>query len=356
LLDVVLCWHMHQPHYRDGLKGEFHLPWVYLHGIKDYADMATHLENHPQMKTVVNFSPVLLEQIDDYVQELHEVIQSGFSTSAKLSDPMLSLIAGLTPIPKDIEARKKIVEDCQRCHAPRMIEPYPAFSKIMGFLDLEQENDLSEMPYHYLDEQYYIDLMVWYHLAWLGFSVKKNQVAEHLFAKQYNFSQENRQSLITLIHDTLKGLIPRYRRLAESEQIEISLTPYTHPIIPLLNDFENMRCSLPDAPAPNCENYPGGHERSEWHMQVAIDIFKKHFGFKPQGVWLSEGGVSDDALDLLNQFDITWTATGEAVWRNTYRKAGVNQEEIDSKKALFKAINTKTVRHKSFLEMMAYLI
>ncbi len=67
-LNVVLCWHMHQPWYRNGLDGEYRLPWVYLHGIKDYSDMAAHLEKHPRMRCVVNFAPVLLEQVDDYAQ------------------------------------------------------------------------------------------------------------------------------------------------------------------------------------------------------------------------------------------------------------------------------------------------
>ena len=58
-LNVVLCWHMHQPYYREGLKGAYHLPWVYLHGIKDYSDMAAHLERYPLMRAVVNFAPVL---------------------------------------------------------------------------------------------------------------------------------------------------------------------------------------------------------------------------------------------------------------------------------------------------------
>ena len=76
-VNLVLCWHMHQPHYKDGLDGDYQLPWVYLHGIKDYDDMAAHLENHPQMKAVVNFAPVLLEQLDDYTRQLKDYLGKG---------------------------------------------------------------------------------------------------------------------------------------------------------------------------------------------------------------------------------------------------------------------------------------
>jgi len=62
-LPVVLCWHMHQPDYRGPAHGDYQLPWVYLHGTKDYVDMAYHLEENPGARAVVNFTAVLLEQI-----------------------------------------------------------------------------------------------------------------------------------------------------------------------------------------------------------------------------------------------------------------------------------------------------
>ena len=81
-VNFALCWHMHQPWYQRGLDGDYMLPWVYLHAIKDYSDMAAHLEAHPQMKVTVNFAPVLLEQLDDYAQQLHHWLQtsSGLQT------------------------------------------------------------------------------------------------------------------------------------------------------------------------------------------------------------------------------------------------------------------------------------
>ncbi|MFM8758009.1 MAG: glycoside hydrolase, partial [Methylophilaceae bacterium] len=67
-LYLNLYWHMHQPDYRDTLTGEYVLPWTYLHAIKDYTDMAYHVEQNPHVKVTFNFVPVLLDQIEDYLQ------------------------------------------------------------------------------------------------------------------------------------------------------------------------------------------------------------------------------------------------------------------------------------------------
>jgi alpha-amylase/alpha-mannosidase (GH57 family) len=137
------------------------------------------------------------------------------------------------------------------------------------------------------------------------------------------------------MRDCLGSLIPRYRKLAERGQVELSMTPYMHPIVPLLNDFQNMRCSMPDAPVPQAANYPGGEQRSRWHLQRGIEVFKHHFGMKPQGVWLSEGGISEDAVRLLDEAGIRWTASGEGVWRNSCRLSGYEGEDERSKRSLF---------------------
>jgi hypothetical protein len=68
-LTLVLLWHMHQPDYRDHASGEFLLPWVYLHALKDCSDMAWHLENQSGVRAVVNLTPALLEQLDDYAEQ-----------------------------------------------------------------------------------------------------------------------------------------------------------------------------------------------------------------------------------------------------------------------------------------------
>ena len=345
-LKVVLCWHMHQPYYREGHNGNFHLPWVYLHGIKDYTDMATHLENHPDMSAVVNFSPVLLEQLDEYVEELKKYHALSLHKINPLSDPLLSILAGTAEIPNNFEGKKKLFEDCRRCYAPRMIEPYPAFHQLMESMEntFNHDAEKKEFSLENLVDQKFHDLVVWYHLAWLGHSLKGSKQVKILFEKEQNYSLDDRKQLVAIIYDALSGVIPRYRALSDSGQIELSLTPFAHPIVPLLNKFENMSCSSPDAPMPNCEDYPNGVSRSEWHMKKGIKSFQYYFGKKPEGVWLSEGGISEDAIEMLDNFDISWTASGEQVWRNTCHLNHLNSDEIHNKKALFRPYQYKDHR------------
>ena len=334
-LNFVLCWHMHQPWYQQGIDGEYKLPWVYLHAIKDYEDMVMHLEAHPKMHVVVNFAPVLLEQLDDYATQL----KNWLDDAQVMKDPMLNLLAGATPIPKPPHERYQLLCDCQRANAEKMIDPYPAFKRLLepvksmfpgGECDQHDTGCLQ-----YLNSQYYIDVLVWYHLVWLGHALKQTQTSEHLIKKASMFDDTDRRALLQLIYDCISQLIPRYRKLAESGQIELSMTPYGHPIIPLLNNMDNMQCAQPEAPTPECENYPGGEQRSRWHIQHGIDCFEQHFGIRPKGIWLSEGAISEDAIALTEEFGFEWTASGEGVWRNSMKLGEHDLEKVHSKRALF---------------------
>ncbi len=347
-LNVVLCWHMHQPYYREGLAGAYHLPWVYLHGIKDYSDMAAHLERYPAMRAVVNFAPVLLEQLDDYAQQLDAML----NTAVPTQDHLLNFLAGVEPIPTDAAARLTLIQACQRCHAPRMIHPYPAFNRLLRMIGATDDAGVGSLGLQwqlsYLSEQYFLDLLTWYHLAWLGHSLKQLPLAQTLLAQASNYSVADRRGLLELMQVCLAGLIPRYKALADRGQIELSMTPYGHPIVPLLNDFENMRDAQPDAPAPQAAHYPGGVERSRWHIQEGLAVFEHYFGRKPEGVWLSEGGVSRDALALLDEFGIRWTASGEGVWRNSYALSGSTDAMLSNKQSLFSPAQVEGLQTRVF--------
>ncbi len=334
-VNFVLCWHMHQPWYQQGINGDYQLPWVYLHAIKDYSDMAAHLEANPGMKVVVNFAPVLLEQIDDYASQLGEWLKSG----AEMKDPILNLLAGTEDIPADIHGRYDLLCACRRAHAPKMIDPYPSFRLLLEPLqymfpqDKCVEKDTEFLQF--LSKQYFVDLLVWYHLAWLGHSLKQTETSKRLIAKAKFFDKEDRRELIQLIHDCMKDIIPRYRKLAENDQVELSMTPYYHPIVPLLNDMDNMNCAQPGVGKPSRGQYPGGVERSRWHIEKGIACFQHYFGITPTGIWLSEGGISKDSIALIEEYGFTWTASGEGVWRNSINLSRHDPETVHSKRALF---------------------
>ncbi len=347
-VNFALCWHMHQPWYQQGLDGDYQLPWVYLHAIKDYSDMAAHLEAHPGMKLTVNFAPVLLEQLDDYAQQL----QCWLDTATRMRDPMLNLLAGVDSIPDDVVRRMQLLNDCQRANPAKMIDAYPGFLKLIQPLrkmTANSETKLADTQFlQYFEEQYFIDVLVWYHLAWLGHALKQTEVAQRLILKETQFSEADRRDLLVLIYECVRNLIPRYRRLAENGQIELSMTPYGHPIIPLLNNLDNMKCAQPAAPMPACGNYPGGQVRSHWHIEHGIACFEHYFGMRPEGIWLSEGAISEDAVALVDEYGFKWTASGEAVWSNSLKLSGQNNEDAINKRALFRPYQLKNYRPKIF--------
>lgn len=347
-VNFALCWHMHQPWYQHGIDGDYQLPWVYLHAIKDYSDMATHLEAHPRMKVTVNFAPVLLEQLDDYAQQLQHWLQSG----SRMRDPMLNLLAGTSNIPPEAEDRCQLLRNCQRANAAKMIDPYPGFRKLLQPLKEmfsgEEKIARDKTFLKYLDPQYFIDILMWYHLAWLGHALKQTATAQRLIIKEALFDTADRRELLTLIHDCIAGLIPRYRKLAVSGQIELSMTPYGHPIIPLLNDFANVECTQPDAISPDGASYPGGMQRSRWHIQKGMECFENYFGMRPEGIWLSEGAISEDAIALIQEFGFKWTASGEAVWNNSIRLSSDEGKNVTSKRALYHSYRLKEYEPRIF--------
>lgn len=314
-LKVVLCWHMHQPQYRDLVSGTYQLPWVYLHAIKDYVDMAAHLEAVPRARAVVNFAPLLLEQIEDYARQVE-----GFLTnSLAIRDPLLAALVSPT-LPPAEEERMTLIKACLRANETRMISRYPAYRNLADMAAL-----LMPRPetMHYLSNQFLADLLTWYHLAWLGETVRRSDArVKRLLDKGSGYTLHDRRELLAVIGELLSNVIPRYRQLAERGQVELSVTPYAHPIVPLLLDFQCAHDAMPGAPLPLLQQYPGGEERARWHIREGIETFRRHFGFAPAGCWPSEGAVSTAALKLLAEAGFRWAASGESVLRNSLIKSG----------------------------------
>lgn len=332
-LQVVLCWHMHQPEYRDLQSGEFILPWTYLHVIKDYVDMAAHLEAVPEAKAVVNFAPILLEQIEEYANQVQSYLRHG----TVINDAMLAALVAAT-VPEDPEDQLKLVKDCLKANRERQIDRYPAFKKLVAMTEwLEQHYGALA----YVTPQFIQDMLVWYHLAWMGESVKlTDSRIQYLIAKGSAYSQRDRHELVQIIGELLENVLQRYKVLAKKGQIELSVTPYAHPIMPLLLDINSTHEAMPDAPLPELAHYPGGAERVRWHIEHGIQTFKRFFGAKPKGCWPSEGSVSEQTLKILSEYNFTWAASGGSVLRNSLNLA--ENAGITDIHHPFKLKNTKT--------------
>jgi alpha-amylase/alpha-mannosidase (GH57 family) len=312
-LPVVLLWHMHQPNYRDAQSGEYLLPWTYLHAIKDYVDMAGHLEANPAARAVVNFTPVLIEQLQELAASTAAHLQHG----SHLPDAVLRVLAAL-PLPQAAEPRLALLNACLRAHKVNLIERFPPYQALAelapGFASTENVG--------YASDQYLRDLGVWFHIAWLGETVKRGDLrVAALIAHERNYTAQHCRSLLELISELLNGVLPRYRALAERGQVELSVTPYAHPLMPLLIDFRSARESQPEVSLPQAERYPGGAERVAWHLDEAQRVFAATFGFAPRGCWPSEGAISAPVLNLLNERGYQWAASGGNVLQGCLQAA-----------------------------------
>jgi len=323
MLHLVLCWHFHQPDYRDA-DGQYQLPWTYLHAVKDYADMAAHLEAAPEMHCVVNFVPTLTAQLDDYTAQFNAA-----EGPEGVRDPLLARLIDPHLGGLSVKAKRALIEQCFKLHHATMLEPFPAYRRLYTLWKMVAESGDAGLAY--LSGHYLADLVTWYHLAWTGETLRRSRpqlIA--LMDKGEGFSMEDRRALFELYGEVITSLLPRYRSLAERGQIELSTTPHSHPILPLLLDFNAARDARTDSPLPESPAYPGGPDRAKRHIQAAVADHQRHFGQAPTGFWPAEGGVSDAAVATLDAERVVWAATGEGVLRHSL--AALNRN-LDNKTA-----------------------
>jgi len=315
-LQLVLLWHMHQPDFRDHNTGEFKQPWVYLHALKDYSDMAAHLEAHPRVKAVVNLVPILLDQLEDYAEQF---------SSGSLRDPLLRLL-----VHEDFERlgeaeRELLLNQCFRSNHSKMIEPFAPYKRLRDLYEFVSAQ--GGEAGRYLSGQYLADLVTWYHLSWTGETLRRErELLVQLMTQGAGFSHAQRCALFALVAEVVGGTIERYRRLSHSGQVELSTTPYFHPIGPLLLEFDSAREAMPEAPFPRVDAYPGGRSRLIWHVREAQASHARRFGAPASGMWPAEGAVSMPFCELLAEQGVTWAASGEAVLLNSLRKSGLGTE------------------------------
>jgi len=304
---------MHQPQYLDPSSGKYYLPWTYLHAIKDYVDMVAHLENIAGAHAVVNFAPTLIEQIEDYARQVREFLETG----SPINDPMLDALANPV-LPDTSEERLKLVVNCLKANEKRLISIYPRFQLLADMVCWIQQRPEAA---NYFNDQFLADILVWYHLAWMGETVRRtDDRVKRMIDKGHNFTLRERRTLMGIIGELLSGVLGRYRKLAEEGVIELSMTPYAHPIMPLMLDINSAKEALPDITLPLMDQYPGGEERVCWHIEHGLDVFENTFGLRPKGCWPSEGSVSEKTVRLLDKYDFKWVASGETVLANSLHK------------------------------------
>jgi alpha-amylase/alpha-mannosidase (GH57 family) len=294
---LAFLWHMHQPLYRDPGTGAFLLPWVRLHAARAYNDMAFLLERHPSIRCTVNFTPVLLEQIEAYVSG--EAVDQFLEVSRKPP-------ADLSPEERQAMLRSFFMVDWETS-----VKPVPRYWELLQKRGRDVRYlDLARVARSFADDELG-DLQVLFNLAWLGFAAREEDPDLKAIARKARaFTRGDCERVLEAHRRILASIAPRWRRLAESGQVELSSTPYYHPILPLLCDSDSARRALPATPLPPRFAWP---QDARWQVREAIAHHAACFGAPPQGMWPAEGSVSPEALEVLASEGVRWAASDEGI-------------------------------------------
>ena len=310
-LNVAFLWHMHQPCYRIPDSRVFRLPWVRLHGLKDYYDMLSNALKHPEVKVSFNLVPGLLEQLQDY-------------TEGRATDRHF-IVSQKQPSDLSEEERSFILKDFFMAHWPNMVEPYPRYLALLEKRGRHfHPSALPKIGQHFSDQDM-LDLMVWFNLCWIDpLHFKERPELAKLKAKGKNFTTEDKDCLLSQQMDILRSIIPAYKKAWDQKAIEIATSPFYHPILPLLCDTQTARECMPGAPLPQRFSYPGD---AQAQIASGLDYMEKLFGRRPSGMWPSEGSVSEKTVELIRQAGVKWMASDEKIWEQSLGKAGRNRED-----------------------------
>jgi alpha-amylase/alpha-mannosidase (GH57 family) len=307
---VAFLWHQHQPYYPDDVAGENPMPWVRLHGVKDYYGMALHLLEFPEMRCTINLVPSLLVQLQGYTERgaTDQFLKVSRVPAAQLSEADALFL----------------LDHFFMANHEQMIRPFPRYADLLQRRG--HGRNTAQEALRRFNERDLRDLQVWFNLTWVhplafekppGAAEGPGRPAElvaglrALRDKGRHFSEEEKNWLLDKHLQILGEVIPLHKRLSDSGQVELSTTPFYHPILPLLLDKKLAREAMPDVRLPR---FQGGYpEDAALHVGRAVRQHREIFGREPRGMWPAEGSVCQQMIPLLAQNGIRWIATDEEI-------------------------------------------
>lgn len=296
-LSIAFYWHMHQPSYQLNSDSDYLMPWVRLHGVKDYLDMLLIMNNFKKLKLNFNFVPILLDSFIDYGEKNHHDIHSRLT------------ITDISELSED--DKEFILNNFFDADHSAMIYHHEPYNK------LYQKRFSQENPgIHDFTDQEYSDILAWFNIAWIDPSYKNifPEINE-LLEKGGNFTLEDRINIIELHRKIIRMIIPTYREFLEKGRIEITTSPYYHPILPILLDNKSTQENLPNSDASLFDL--DMKEDAKLQTQYALDRVEELFGKRPTGMWPSEQCISPEELELFKELGIEWAISDEGILTNS---------------------------------------
>jgi len=295
-VSLAFFWHQHQPYYPDDLTGENPMPWVRLHGTKDYWGMAMLLREVPEMHCTINLVPSLLVQLLAFTDHGHEDRHLRVSRAPA---------EGLSE-----EDAHYLLDNFFMVHPDQMIRPYKRYHELYQKRGLGI--DPPERARKRFNKKDLTDLQVWSNLVWihpLAFELDAELAAFR--EKGRHWTEKEKLWLLDKQMELLRQVVPLHRELQERGQIELTTTPFYHPILPLLWDKRLARRAMPDVALP--KHLEGYAEDGIEHLRSAAAFHEKLFGRKPRGMWPSEGSVCQEIIPHVADTGIQWIATDEEI-------------------------------------------
>jgi alpha-amylase/alpha-mannosidase (GH57 family) len=292
---LLFLWHMHQPYYKDLVTGEYRLPWVRLHALKDYYGMVKLLDEFQDIHQTFNLVPSLIAQIQDYV-------------SGAAHDPFLGLAA--KPASELTLAEKELaIRYLFQANLEQMIGRYPRYRELWQEFGSRPEEALRLAPR--ITDHDFTDLQVLSQIAWMDeFFLEQPDIRE-LVRKERDYSLQDQKAVIQKERELMGTVLPAYKSAASRGGIEISTSPYYHPILPLICDTNMGGVAHAGLPLPEkrFQHPQDAREQIVRGMAMHAEVF----GSSPRGMWPSEGSVSDEALAIAHGAGLNWIASDEGV-------------------------------------------
>jgi alpha-amylase/alpha-mannosidase (GH57 family) len=297
-INLVLLWHMHQPQYRDPETGRYVLPWTRLHALKDYWGMVKILEEFPKFHATFNVVPSLGLQLEEYA-------------SGKFNEPWFDL-AFKNAEQLTREDKSEILSRAFQVNHERLLSRWPRFLELYEWSRPAggAQALVTFTPRDWRDLQL-LSQLAWMDEEWIARDVDVNRLS----GRGKNYSEADKTVLKTKQLEFLKLVLPIYKEAAARGQIELSTTPFYHPILPLVCDSDMARVANPSTPLPKrAYRHP---EDAREQLRRARQYHERMFGVAPAGLWPSEGSVSDQSLAIAAEEGFKWFGTDEGVLGRT---------------------------------------
>ena len=294
-MKVVVLWHMHQPYYVNPLTKTAMMPWVRLHAAKGYLDMIDLVTAQPEVRINFNFTPVLVRQILELVK--NEVQDEWENLSRKNAADL------------DTQDRRNLVENFFKINWDMLVRPVPRYAELLAKRGAAYTTDKLDVIIRNFSEQDLRDLQTLYNLQWCGFSAARRfPIIKELKAKGRDFTEVEKHAVLD-VHRKILGLVlGEYRAAEERGQIELTTTPYFHPIMPLVYDTNIARRCQPNSPLPSSFSAP---EDVRAQLRLAQEQHTKVFGKPARGLWPSEGSICPEVVPLMVEAGIEYFCTDE---------------------------------------------